>query len=230
MKRILYLVLMAFAVPGAVALGQQVAHAAGLGGELDSATQAALTREFGRATGRGIPVDPLMAKVREGRIKRATGARIISAVAGLAARLDSARIALGPGSSSDELVAGADALRAGASMDGLRALRAASQRPIAAPIGTLAQLVLSGVAPGRAVEILVALLRRNATPATVLALGNQVEYDVAAGLRADESALFRLRGIEAASFMGDKVEISAPASGVPPFTGVPPRAKPERRP
>ncbi len=209
---------------------QQVAYAASAGAELDSATQAAITKEIARARERGIPVEPLVAKVREGRLKRAPAPRIRTAVEKLSMRLDSARAALGVASSTEELVAGAEALAAGADGASLRALRAASSRPIAVPIGTLAQLVASGVAPARAVEMIVDLLRRNAAPAQVLALGNLVEVDVAAGLRPDESAAIRLRGIEAAlPLLGDKVTVSATQpSGLPPVVATP--KKPHRAP
>jgi hypothetical protein len=210
---------------------QQVAFAATVVAELDSATLAVVTRELARARERGIPVEPLVAKAREGRLKRATGDRIRYAVAALAARLDSARSALGPASTPDELVAGADAIAAGADIAALRALRAATVGSLAAPAGTLAQLCATGVAPKRAVEMIVALLKRNATPAQLIALGNQVETDVTSGLLPDESAAVRMRGVEAAlGGFGDKVEVSAPAASQG-FNQRPPTVqKPTRRP
>ena len=221
-------------MPAGAAHAQQVAYAANVGAELDTATQAAVAREIARARERGLPVEPLVAKVHEGTLKRAPGSLIRGAVERLALRLSNARTALGPASSADELIAGADALAAGADAASLRTLRAATTRPIAAPIGTLAQLLLSGVDQRKAVEMIVALLRRNATPAQVLALGSMVEADVASGLLPEESAAFRLRGIEGSLGMGDKVSISAPTvnnpgtgagTGTP---GKPPAAK--RRP
>ena len=209
---------------------QQVAYAASAGAALDSATQAAVSREMARARTLGIPVEPLVAKVREGRLKRAPGARIQAAVEHLVERLNAARAALGLESSAEEVIAGADAIAAGASDTSLRALRAASTKPIAGPIGTLAQLLASGVEQRKAVDMIVALLRRNAAPARVLALGNLVESDVASGLRPDESATFRLRGIEGSLGFGDKVTLtqSAPAVGNPASSTKPPAAK--RRP
>ena len=199
MKRALLLV-MVLAGAGTMStrpLGaQQVAYAANVESELDSATQAMLTREYARARGRGIPIEPLMAKVREGRLKRANGTLIRSAVTALSARLDSARSALGPGASPEELVAGADALQAGAQTSALHAVRVATTRPIAAPLGTLAQLLLSGVDHHRALDMIVALLKKDVAPARILALGTMVESDVRSGLRPDESAAFRLRSIE----------------------------------
>ncbi|MDB4917623.1 MAG: hypothetical protein JWM95_5267 [Gemmatimonadetes bacterium] len=210
---------------------QQVAYAANVGVELDSTTQAAVAREVSRARDRGIPVEPLLAKVREGRLKRAPGSSIRAAVAKLAVRLDSARAALGAESTNEELVAGADALAAGAGETSLRSLRSASARQIAAPLGTLAQLVASGVKPARAVEMIVALIHRNATPSQVLALGNLVEADVASGLKPDESAAIRLRGIEAASLgFGDKVTVSAPMPGLNQAEAGSKSPPPKRRP
>jgi hypothetical protein len=84
--------------------------------------------------------------------------------------------------------------------------------------------------------MIIALMKKNATAAQVMALGNLVEIDVASGLRADESATFRLRGIETAIGTGDKVSIAAPAdqpvARPPIFTGPSSSgaAKPKRRP
>ncbi len=231
MSRIVRILLLgvAFAIAGATGLGaQQVAYAAVVDGELDSATQLAVTRAIARAHERGIPVEPLVAKVREGRLKRAPGSRIQSAVERLSDRLAAARAALGAESSVDEVIAGADAIAAGADAASLRALRAASARPIAAPIGTLAQLLASGVDQRKAVDMIVALLRRNAAPAQVLALGNLVESDVASGLRPDESAAFRLRGIEGSlSNEGDLKAAAAPSVPLSSPGGV---SAPKRRP
>lgn len=224
---------LALALGGRPAGAQQVAYAASVITELDSATQAAVAREVARARERGLPVEPLVAKVREGRLKRAAGPRILTAVARLAARLDSARVGLGVESTADELVAGADAIAAGATVSSLRALRAAGPRSIAAPIGTLAQLVASGVPAQRAVEMIIALMKKNATPAQVLALGNLVEMDVASGLRPEESASFRLRGIESSILFGagDQAQVlSAPGPRATPPSPTGGASKPKRQP
>lgn len=193
---------------------QQVAYAATAGAALDSATQVAVAREMARAKMLGVPVEPLVAKVREGRLKRAPGSRIQAAVEHLVERMSAARAALGAESAAAEIIAGADAIAVGADGASLRALRAATTRSIAGPIGTLAQLLASGVEQRKAVEMIVALLRRNAAPAQVLALGNLVEADVASGLRADESATFRLRGIEGSlGVTGADAAAAAPGLG-----------------
>jgi hypothetical protein len=213
---------------------QQVAFAATAVSDLDSATQAAVLRELGRARTRGLPVQPLVAKVREGQIKRAAPERIRRAVAALAARLDSARAALGTGSNAEELVAGADALSAGVDQGALRAVRAASgTRDLAAPLGALAQLVASGVPVRRATAMILELVQRNAGPDEVLAFGVAVEADVGAGVPAEESALFRLRAMEAQGLVGERLTVTAPGdplTGVPSSSGGGGSSKPKRRP
>jgi hypothetical protein len=230
----LFIAAMAFASAARPVAAQQVAFAANVPGELDSVSAAAVNKEIARAKERGLPVEPLVAKVREGRLKRAAGPRIRTAVVKLAERLDSARAALGVQSSVDELVAGADAIAAGAGETSLRTLRLATTKPIAAPIGTLAQLVASGVAPQRATEMIVTLIRKNVSPAVVLALGNLVESDVASGLRAEESAIFRLRGIEGSlgNFTGDAATAATmtQANGLGPVSSPGRSTPPQRRP
>lgn len=227
------LLALALLVPRTRAHGQQVAYAAAPMTELDSTTRAALADEMGRARARGIPVEPLMAKVREGVVKRAAPSRIRGAVAALAVRLDSARGALGAASRTAEVVAGADALAVGADASALKAVSAAAgARDRAAPLGALAQLVASGVPVRRATEFIVDLLKRNADAKQVLAFGNAVEADVGAGVPAEESAVFRrLRSIEALGIGGDKVTVAGPGDVLLGTEGTPrPAPKPKRKP
>jgi hypothetical protein len=219
-------VLLAALVTTSRGSAQQVVYAASVPTELDSVTRAALTRELGLAKLRGLPVEPLVAKVREGQIKRADPARIRTAVAALAQRLDSARTALGSASNAAELVAGADALSAGADAVSLRAVRAASgARDVAAPLGALAQLVATGVPVRRAAQMIVELLHHDPLPGHILAFGNAVEADVGAGVPAEESALFRLRAIEAA-ISGDRVTAATATPGGFTQDGSRPKRKP----
>jgi hypothetical protein len=176
----------------------------------------ALVRDIDDARRRGLPAEPLLAKVREGRLKRAPVPRIRSAVAALATRLDSARAALGAGATMPEIGAGADALAAGAGPAALRTVRdAAAGRPLAAPLGALAQLVASGVPASRATAMVVELLRRNATPAQLLAFGNAVETDAMSGMPAEESAQYRLHSFGTAAGSRGSADLTQPAASAP---------------
>jgi hypothetical protein len=192
-------VVLSFALAGTMArdgAAQTPAQAATVTTEMDSVSLQRVRGLVEHARASGVPSEPLLAKVREGRLKRASDARIASAVAALATRLDTARAALGAEASADELVAGADALAAGASPSALRTVRSATaMRPISVPLGVLAQLLASGVPGPRAVTVIVDLLKRHVAPVQVLAYGNAVERDAAGGVPAEESALFRLRGV-----------------------------------
>jgi hypothetical protein len=208
--RVLAALVIVLALPSAVAAYATCCAATAVT-ELDSATQAAVVREMGRARARGLPIQPLVAKVREAQVKRAAPARIRVAVAALAARLDSARSALGPASNVAEIVAGADAIAAGVDPGSLRAVRAASgARDLSAPLGALAQLVASGVDSRRATQMIVELLRKDAGPRELLAFGNAVETDVGAGVPAEESAVFRLRSIETQGIGADRLTVTTP--------------------
>lgn len=228
----LLLVALAVSAPPTALRAQDVAYAASLT-DLDSATQAVLGKQIAFARAHGLPVDPLIAKVREGRLKRAPSARIRAAVERLSERLSAALDALGAASTPEEVTAGADAIAAGAQASSLRAVRAATTQPVTAPVGALAQLLASGVTELKAMEMVLSLLRRNAAPAMLVALGNQVEADVATGLSASASAAFRLRAIEnqlngnvAAATTNGGVIDALGAGKNNTGTGTPPRRKP----
>ncbi|HET9011153.1 MAG TPA: hypothetical protein VFN38_05025 [Gemmatimonadaceae bacterium] len=213
---------------------QRPAVAAGVAATADTTLDPSVVREIEMARARGVPTEPLLAKVREGRLKRAPVPRIRTAVRALATRLDSARAALGPDASADELIAGADALAAGADVTAVRAVRDASPAaPVSAPLGALAQLVASGVPPARAVTMIVDLMRRKATPSQVLAFGNSVEADAAGGLPAEEAARFRWREFGSAA-VGDlparDALTSSPGTQQGSGTSSPSTRTPRRRP
>ena len=189
------LLVLALTLPVVAVRAQDVAYVASLS-DLDSASQVALGRVLTRAHEQGLPLEPLVAKVREGRLKRAAAPKIRAALERLSERLSLAREALGEHSSAEEVTAGADAIAAGAEPASLRAVRAATTESVTAAVGALAQLLASGVAEPKAMAMVIGLLRRNASPALLVALGNQVEADVATGLAPSASAAFRLRALE----------------------------------
>ena len=223
---------LAMALPCITALAQAGTHSADALAGLDSPTLVAARRIIDDARHRGLPGEPLLSKVREGTLKRASPPRIAAAVAALAMRLDSSRASLGSQASASELIAGADALASGASPDALRVIRdATASHPISVPLGVLAQLVASGVPTNRAVAIVVEMLHRNVTPLQQLAYGNAVEGDAASGVPAEESAVFRLRSIEGADGRGARAldintVLTSPVNGALPRSDGAPRRRP----
>jgi hypothetical protein len=237
--RVRWMLALVVALVARAAQAQSPAYAAPAGPPGDTALDASLARVIEAANTRGLPAGPLLAKVREGRLKRAGTPRIRNALTALVTRLDSARAALGPSATADELMAGADALAAGADAGAVRAVRAASLgQPASAPLGALAQLVASGVPAPRAVSMVVELLRRRASPAQVLAFGNLVESDVVSGLPAEESATLRLHSFDARAAGAATATADAPVpttgnlsgSAVTPRQGPPSTKTPKRRP
>jgi hypothetical protein len=94
----------------------------------------------------GLPTEPLIDKALEGAAKRASGEQIAAAVRSLSARLGTTRNALGTTSSEAELVAGAQALRAGVPPEALSELRSSrSNQPLLTPLSVLSNLISRGV-------------------------------------------------------------------------------------
>jgi hypothetical protein len=117
-----------------------------LAARLDSATRTQVEAVLSTATQSGIPTEPLVQKALEGSSKRAPGPRIITAVKALLADLTRARQGLGKNASADELVAGAAALRAGATLEMVGQIR--RDKPeggVAVPLAVFTDLVAGGM-------------------------------------------------------------------------------------
>jgi hypothetical protein len=117
-----------------------------LAARLDSVTRAQVESLLAVAGRRRLPVEPLVQKALEGSSKRAPGPRIVTAVETMLADLTRAQQGLGPGAKADELVAGAAALRAGATLqmvDQIRRTRA--EEGVAVPLAVFADLVSGGM-------------------------------------------------------------------------------------
>jgi len=147
----------------------------------------------------GLPIDPILAKVRYGvSVAHAPAPRIVAAARMVASRLETAREALAPRPTSNDIAVGADALAYGATREALHAVRAASRdQSVATPLGVLAQLLASGVPAKRAFEIVTDLMKRGASGPQLVALGNDVNADVASGAQALAALDTRLRGLTA---------------------------------
>ena len=113
---------------------------------LDSVTRIQVDSVLVVARRRGLPVEPLVQKALEGSSKGAPGPRIVSAVETMLADLSRAQQGLGPRASADELVAGAAALRAGATLGMVEQIRRnRTEGGVAVPLAVFADLVAGGL-------------------------------------------------------------------------------------
>lgn len=148
---------------------------------------------------KGLPTEPILARVRYGVVvSHATAPRIVAAAQAVASRLEVARDALAPRATGLDIAEGEGALSFGASIKELRAVRAASpNQSVVVPLSVLSQLLATGVPAKRAAEIVTDLIRRGATPKQLVALGNDVNSDVVSGSRAATALDIRMRGLNA---------------------------------
>jgi hypothetical protein len=129
----------------------------------------------------GLPTEPLVDKALEGASKRASGDRIVAAVRTLAGDLGVARSALGLRAGESELVAGAAAIRAGASRGDLARLRAEREGPLTVPLAVLANLMARGVPTDTAAAVVQRLAASGAPDAEFTDLQAEIERDIGAG-------------------------------------------------
>ncbi|WP_353269238.1 hypothetical protein [Gemmatimonas sp.] len=126
----------------------------------DSLTANALRSLFDEAAEMGLPVRPLINRALEGAARRMPGDRILRVVREHAAALQTAKRALGDGSTEDELEAGAIAVRAGLderTLESVRSTRPAGQAVV--PLVVLTDIVRRGVPAPSAREAVQQLAR-----------------------------------------------------------------------
>ena len=147
----------------------------------------------------GLPVEPIIAKIRYAvLVAHAPSTKIISTARAMAARLEEARKALAPHPTDPDIVAGEDALSSGVSPKSLQDVRKVSaNRPVAVPLGVLAQLVTSRVDEKRAAKIVTDLIKRGASGEQLVALGNEVNTDVAMGTQVNSALELRMNRLNA---------------------------------
>jgi hypothetical protein len=117
-----------------------------LAARLDSVTRTQVEAVLSTAEGRGVPAEPLVQKALEGSSKGASGPRIVAAVEAMLADLTRAQQGLGRGATAGELVAGAAALRAGATLDMVSQIRRTDpDGGVAVPLAVFADLVAGGM-------------------------------------------------------------------------------------
>jgi hypothetical protein len=113
---------------------------------LDSVTLPRVEALLTTARRRGLPDEPLVQKALEGASKGAPGPRIVTAVEAMLSDLTRAKQGLGKDAGADELVAGAAALRAGATLEMVDQLRRTEpDGGVAVPLAVFADLVAGGM-------------------------------------------------------------------------------------
>ncbi len=146
-----------------------------LAARLPAATARQVQAVADSAAEAGLPAEPVILKALEGASKGADSARILTAVRSLVRRLQEAEEALGPGAPESELVAGAAALRAGATPASLSSLKSLRPRErLTVPLSVLADLLTAGIAPERAWTSVRDMATRGAVDADYLALRDQL--------------------------------------------------------
>jgi hypothetical protein len=171
-------------------------------------TRALVVPAIDSARAAGLPVEPLVERALEGTSKGASAdliARVVRRVAGDLAR---ARDALGKDAPPEALIAGADALRAGAA-PGVLLRDALGTRRVAVPLAVTADLIARGV-PADAAATLTLARARSTTDADLLALERNVERDIALGAEPLAATAGQFSGNPATEFTG------APGTPKPP--------------
>lgn len=161
---------------------------------LDPASRISIERVIDSARATGLPVDPLYAKVAEGKLKQATDAQITGAVRALADRFRAIRSELGPGMDVAAMTAAATALSIGIPIASIRDLRDAAagshdaSADLAGALIAAADLVTQRVSPASAASAVQSLLARRAAPEQFARLRAGVGETIAAGRSPDQAA------------------------------------------
>lgn len=180
---------------GAVSAAAQQAASAPM---FDARTKAEIEQIAEHAATLGLPPEPVIVKARFAALMHAPAPKIVAVARAVADRLEVAREALAPRPTPGDIKAGEDALSAGVTPSALRLVRSVRpDHPVAVPLGLLAQLVATGVPVTRASHIVTDLMRRGADSQQLVALGNNVNADVALGERADASLDLRTQALDA---------------------------------
>lgn len=180
-RRLFHMLRSAAAVSAFLIGAPLVAFAQSDGTELlrDTRARTAIQQVLQVSQAKGVPIDPLVRKIREGVAKQSEPALIQNAVQTLAKRLELAVSALSPYRSVDEVTAGANALQVGVPAPTLKELRKLSPvQPINVPLDILTALVGQQVPVKLATQHVRELVARGANSAQLVAMSESVEADV----------------------------------------------------
>jgi hypothetical protein len=142
----------------------------------------------------GIPSDPVFNKALEGMAKRVPAERIFPVVTRYAGQLRQAQSAFQGSSNGPLLVAGADAIQRGVTVEDLRALHGGGQGqgagPQASPMAVLvfADLVEAGVPAERALGVLQEAMRMRTQEGEMLGISARVRQLMRQGQSPQEAA------------------------------------------
>lgn len=178
--------------------GISLAQDARLIRRLEPAAALAVQAQLDSAAAEGLPGEPLVQKALEGRSKGADAGRIVGAVRALRIALGQARGALGTDARTADLVAGANALRAGIPARSLIALRRERAGPLNVPLDVMTDLVARGVEPDAASSAVEQLVRTGRNDGELIRLREQIDQDIRSGLDPRAALERRLAGVPAA--------------------------------
>jgi len=168
----------------------------------------------------GIKPEPLVDYALEGMQKRGDPEIILAGVRKWAKDLRRARFLLGPNARTEEVQAGAKAIRSGVNESQLQRLRdAKSDQRYASALGTMAYLVGRGVPVDTASTVLVNLVLQNATESDIRTLQDEIERDISGGTPPGLAAVARAGGLLRAMEAG-----RGGADGVVPGAALPSRS------
>jgi hypothetical protein len=180
MRSVRHLALLAALSGSAVA--QQPAADDRLSGRLDASTRDQVVALVDSLKSEGLPTEPIIDRALEGAAKRADGSRIVAVVRGYAGHLRVARAVLGPASSPREIVAGANALKAGIKTEELQRIRAARDGiRYAVAFDVLTGLKNRSVPSDTAVRVIASLVKLAASDQQYVTLLDEIERAIAAG-------------------------------------------------
>ena len=172
----------------------------------------------------GIPTEPIIDKALQAAARNASPAVLLNSVRARVSELGLAHAALAPATES-EIIAGADAVRSGASPQTLRDLRRA--RPameLTIPMGVLADLIVRGVAADTAAAVILQLASMDMRDKELTEFRRMVDRDIALGALPTAAVAIR------AEAAGVNNLTSAPADALNTRGPTAPRPIPPQRP
>ena len=191
---------------------------------LDAQTAQAVQALVDSARTLDVPTEPLVDRALQAAVRNASADATLAAVRDRLRMLVQARAVLAPATEA-EIIAGADAIKSGASPETLRELRLA--RPsmeLTVPIGVLADLISRGVARDTAAALMLQLASMDMKDRELTEFRRMVDRDIALGALPSAAAAIRaegagVRNLDALSTAGGNTR--------PPTS---PRPKPPQRP